>query len=96
MALHITNRHRRVEEHGFRYRRELAIDEPRSSAGDMTVVAGRAASRRVQEPDIRMETDSSKGTSRPKPVVDTARITDEVLKQLDRRLIAARERMGKI
>jgi len=96
MALHITNRHRRVEEHGFRYRRELAIDEPRSSAGDMSVVAGRAASRRVQEPDIRMETDSSKGTSRPKPVVDTARITDEVLKQLDRRLIAARERMGKI
>jgi hypothetical protein len=96
MALHITNRHRRVEEHGFRYRRELAIDEPRSSAGDMTVVAGRAASRRVQEPDIRMETDSGKGNSRPKPVIDTARITDEVLKQLDRRLIAARERMGKI
>jgi hypothetical protein len=30
------------------------------------------------------------------PVVNVARITDEVIKQLDRRFIAARERRGKI
>jgi hypothetical protein len=95
MALRITRRHGRVEEQRLRYRREMAVEEGHVRAGEMTLVSNRATPPHKGH-DIGFEAESRVENSRTEPVIDTAQITDQVLKQLDRRLIAARERMGKI
>jgi hypothetical protein len=94
MALRIRRKHQRVEEHGFRFRRDLVIEEPRLPVSEMTLAASRSSR---PQPDTKVRVETAGGAvSQAKPVLNTAQLTDEVLKQLDRRLIAARERRGKI
>jgi hypothetical protein len=60
--------------------------------GDGAATAPAANRRRHIEQEERRATKEQS----PAPVINVAQITENVLQQLDRRLIAARERMGRI
>jgi len=93
---HIATKHRRVEERLVLDGQGLALGTTRIPGAEMTLVdnSPRVTRRPVHQPIIPIE--SGNRLSRPQPIVDVAQITDEVVKQLDRRLIAARERRGRI
>jgi hypothetical protein len=92
----IAKRHRRVEERLALDRQGHAQGATRIPEAEMTLVDN--SPRVTQQPTRQPMTPIESGTRlcRPQPVVDVAQITDEVVKQLDRRLIAARERRGRI
>lgn len=92
----IATKHRRVEERLVLDGQGLALGTTRIPGAEMTLVdnSPRVTQRPVHQPIIPIE--SPNRLSRPQPIVDVAQITDEVVKQLDRRLIAARERRGRI
>lgn len=50
----------------------------------------------ARKPRVESQADQSNTSRRPEIPFDATRITDEVLKQLDRRIIAAKERRGRI
>lgn len=94
----VERKHRRLEQRPFLKPRDAA-DEPRLVAApeDLTVVA--KSRPRVPAAATSESSFSAKprvSTARPEFPVNIGQITDAVLQQLDRRLVAARERMGKI
>jgi len=92
----IGQKHRRVEEYRLIERRELHLKRDEMQIpGSTTVLAERPQSR-PRARRLALEDEPRSARPAAQPVVDATRITDEVLKQLDRRLVAARERMGKI
>lgn len=99
MPSRVARKHRRLEHHAWPHPEDSAI-----SSEAWPVVSN---PRRVHQPQWRQPaSDAEVPTPSPQlrtttqlqaePVVNVARITDEVIKQLDRRFIAARERRGKI
>jgi len=98
MPSRVARKHRRLEPHAWPHPEDSAI-----SSEAWSVVAN---PRRVHQPQWRQPVDAELPPPSPQmrtathsqaePVVNVARITDEVIKQLDRRFIAARERRGKI
>ena len=97
LVARVRERHRRTEEHRSIYARNLRLQtiDLSPSVPEMTVIADRRpATKTVAYREIEAESHHS---SRPaQPVIDSVRLTDEVLRQLDRRLVAARERMGRV
>jgi hypothetical protein len=95
LAANVTQKHRRVEE-----RRLAASRDPGPVSGlwgpsESIVTAERRPmqSRKTRISNVESETLNS--PARPEFPINVARVTDEILKQLDRRVIAARERMGR-
>jgi hypothetical protein len=93
----LVERHQRVEVAHERLAREFgpqpSIQSPEGPADEMTRSISRAR-RHGQEPAEVQE--PSRTRPAPQGGVNVTQVADEVLKQLDRRLIAARERMGRI
>jgi hypothetical protein len=87
---------RRLEERPFHHARQaavrmLSVPMPEESP---------AAHRRRRDPDQQaepsFEAHAASGAAQQPAAVNVAQITDAVLQQLDRRLVSARERMGRI
>jgi hypothetical protein len=93
----LAQRHQRVEVARERIVREFgpepSMQSPESLAREVHRSVSRAKSHALQEGDVqepsRMRAASHGG-------INVTQVADEVMKQLDRRLIAARERMGRI
>ena len=94
----VKERHRRVEEHRAMYVRNLRLqtEQTNASASEMTIAAEARLRRPQSTPRAAVDVEVQRSGRSTPPVIDPARLTDEVLKQLDRRLVAARERMGRI
>jgi len=94
----VREKHRRVEEHRALYIRTLRSQTVQAdvSSSDLTVAAEARAKHRQSRPLAAVDADLQRPGRTAPPVIDSARLTDEVLKQLDRRLVAARERMGRV
>jgi hypothetical protein len=93
----LMRKHRRIEEHPFLRPREAAPKmKPAVEKEQPTRIYQAPARLRAHEDFFSMESARRRGATSPAPSVNVAQITDEVLRQLDRRLIAARERMGRI
>ncbi len=93
---HVREKHRRVEEH-FVHGRDLRLSrsQPELAAPDVGVAVERAPQDRQPSAMPHIESELQGTRVRAQPAIDAVRITDEVLKHLDRRLVAARERMGR-
>ena len=94
----VTRKHRRVEQRAYPLGDDLVVTNmPRPVMADSVTLGGSRFREPVQEyePPV-AKREPSVARLQPEPAVNVARITDEVLKQLDRRLIAARERRGRI
>lgn len=92
----IVKRHRRVEEP--RLPSSLAPGEKRSPGSapvEPLFVAGKLRPRVGRQSDARFAPAETRTDPTAQAAVNVERITDAVLKQLDRRLVAARERMGR-
>jgi hypothetical protein len=92
----VVQQHRRVED------RTIALDSSSSKKIAPTrffeapVLIERPRSRTSGDSDLMPGVDRREPVTQPGPAVNVTQITDAVLKQLDRRLVAARERMGRI
>jgi hypothetical protein len=91
----VTRKHRRVEARPYApAAREIAI-VPAAHPAAIPAIPAPAAPR--DGPRAAPAGGGQGGRATPQgPEINVARITDEVLRQLDRRLLAARERMGRI
>jgi hypothetical protein len=93
----VLRRHCRIEARPFLQSRGLApqvVVAP--TPEEPTAIHRASARRRAQQFDVPAETGQRSHSALQAPNVNVAQITDAVLQQLDRRLIAARERMGRI
>ena len=95
LVANATQKHRRIEELRLAAGRDpvptLAL--PAMSESVATVERRQIQSRRPHK--SKFESEPRHAQARPDFAFDAARVTDEILKQLDRRVIAARERMGR-
>jgi hypothetical protein len=96
LVANITQKHRRIEE-----RRSVMSREPMSLLAPPPAPAIADGSERRQTLSRRgltfeAEIDGRSTPQRQEFPFNVARVTDEILKQLDRRVIAVRERMGRI
>lgn len=94
----VQKRHRRLEKRLF-LRPPEATDQFRStSISEHPVVVEKSKPRNSAPADhtTQFERKPRSRISTPEPPVNIGQITDAVLKQLDRRLVAARERMGRV
>ena len=94
----VVRKHRRIEARPFLQPRGLApqivpASTPEELAVSHTTLARRLAQQRLEEP---IESPTRPHSAPQAPNINVAQITDAVLQQLDRRLIGARERMGRI
>ena len=98
MPARVTRKHRRVEGRPYPRVHDLtAKNEPALMPANRFTLEKPWLPQPAQEyqsPTSKFERTAAR--SQPEPAVNVARITDEVLKQLDKRLVAARERMGRI
>jgi len=87
---------RRLEERPLHHARQAAVKRPAAPAqeGAPGVQRSRRGSYAEVEPSFEAHT-PSRAAQQP-TAVNVAQITDAVLQQLDRRLVAARERVGRI
>jgi hypothetical protein len=93
----VLRNHRRVEARPFLRARDAAPQILPSAVPEEPAVIHRTpARRRVRQFDSPTEPAPRQHIAPQAPHIDVAQITDAVLQQLDRRLIAARERMGRI
>jgi hypothetical protein len=96
IAVAVTQKHRRIEE-----RRLVTAREPMSlpALPPASPIAGGSQRRQTLSRrglTCEAESDGRSTPQRQEFPFNVARVTDEILKQLDRRVIAARERMGRI
>lgn len=94
----VARKHRRIEARPFMQPRGLApqifaAPTPEEPAVSHTTLARRRTQQRFAEP---VESPTRPHSAPQAPNINVAQITDAVLQQLDRRLIGARERMGRI
>ncbi len=96
MPARVTRKHRRVEERPYLHVHEVsARNEPiLMPAHPITLERPRVLQPAQEYQSSKFERTAARRQA--EPAVNVARITHEVLKQLDRRLVAARERMGRI
>jgi len=96
LAANVTQKHRRIEERRLAASRDpgpaFGISGPSESM--VTVERRPAQNRKTRISSV--ESEPLNSPARQEFPINVARVTDEILKQLDRRVIAARERMGKI
>jgi hypothetical protein len=94
----VLRRHRRVETRPFAFPREAAPHILPTLSTDVPATVHLSPARRsaAQRFDGQEEAGTRRSASPQAPQVNLTQITDAVLQQLDRRLIAARERMGRI
>ena len=93
----VMRRHRRVEARPFVQARGAAPQISPAPAPEPPVVVHRTLARRpAQRFDESIQSDPRQQSAPQAPNIHIGQITDAVLQQLDRRLIAARERMGRI
>jgi len=98
VSTRVMRKHRRVEERPFMRHPELAAKSTAAWVRDDPVVI------KTQQPRLRTQGGHESNSalepravaSQPQSAVNVAQITDAVIQQLDRRLIAARERKGRI
>jgi hypothetical protein len=93
----LVKRHQRVEVASERLAREFgpqpSIQSPESPADEMQRSISRARSHVLEPAEVQ---EPSRTRAAPHGGINVTQVADEVMKQLDRRLIAARERMGRI
>ena len=93
----VLRRHRRIEARPFLQPRGLVPQVAVAPTLEEPAAIHRAPSRRrAQQVDPPAEAEQRPRSAAQAPNINVAQITDAVLQQLDRRLIAARERMGRI
>ncbi|MGH9326215.1 MAG: hypothetical protein ACRD2B_05940 [Terriglobia bacterium] len=92
----VANKHRRIEERLVLDGQVIELMTTRIPEAEMTLVDSSRWKARQPGRQPTMPTEMGVRSTRTQPVVDVGQITDEVVKQLDRRLIAARERRGRI
>jgi hypothetical protein len=93
----LVRRHQRVEVAPERLAREFGsqtlMQSPQTAAGEVQRSMSRTRSHVRQEADVQ---EPSRMRTAPHGGINVTQVADEVMKQLDSRLIAARERMGRI
>lgn len=94
----VMRKHRRVEQRAYPPGGDFVVTNMlRPVMTEAVTLAGPRFSKPAQEYEAPVaKREPSVAHLQPEPAVNVTRITDEVLKQLDRRLIAARERRGRI
>ncbi len=96
-AARLVQRHQRVEVARERIAREFgpepSMQSPESPASEGHRSMSQAKSHALQERDVQ---EPSRMRAAPNGGINVTQVADEVMKQLDRRLIAVRERMGRI
>jgi hypothetical protein len=96
-AAKLARRHRRVEVSRERASKEFGQRSAMQGLESSTLEMERAvASRPIRQQRSSQEEEPSEPAARPVSGMNVTQVADEVMKQLDRKLIAARERMGKI
>jgi len=97
IATRVVRQHRRVEDRLLAQEGVAPTERPMLPVAPVVTLERAPAS---QKPSKRYEAapdlEGTSPNSRPPPIVDVVRITDEVMKQLDRRIVATRERIGKM
>ena len=94
----VLRKHRRIEDRAFLCPRDAKSTVAAAAMIPEGVVAHRprARNRTPEKTEMPFESGPRTMPHSPAPAVNVAQITEAVLQQLDRRLIAARERMGRI
>jgi hypothetical protein len=95
LVANVTQKHRRIEERRLAASRDAG---PVSGLWELSESMVTAERRPMQSRKTRisnMESGALNSPGRPEFPINVERVTDEILKQLDRRVIAARERMGR-
>jgi hypothetical protein len=96
VSTRVMRKHRRVEERPFMRVRDLTGRLAPAPAAENPVVIERPRPRLAAKHKPSSELEPRNGVSQADRAVNMAQVTDEVLRQLDRRLVAARERRGRI
>ncbi len=93
----LARRHRRVEHKRERIAQEFAPERKVESTQWMPVESPRPiAGTRASTPPRAQQPETLEAGAVPLRQINVTQVADEVIKQLDRKLIAARERMGRI
>jgi hypothetical protein len=92
----VMRRLRRVEERPLRYARPSAAMRFAAPGPEETATARQSRKHSISQPNVDLEAQVVGRAVQPPAAVNVTQITDAVLQQLDRRLVAARERMGRI
>lgn len=92
----VTQKHRRIEERGANLARDIAPVLALSPSAEPTAAPNpQAATARKSQRSI-VEPEPNSPAARGEAPLNISRVTEEILEQLDRRMTAARERMGRI
>ena len=99
MPSRVARKHRRIEHHAWPRPEDSVLP---SEAWPVVANPRRVHESRWRQPAVdaeiptRLPQMKTAAHTQAEPVINVARITDEVIKQIDRRFIAARERRGRI
>jgi hypothetical protein len=96
VSTRVMRKHRRVEERPFMRVRDLPGRVAPAPVAENPVVIERPRPRLAAKHKSSSELEARNGVLQADRAVNVAQVTDEVLRQLDRRLVAARERRGRI
>jgi hypothetical protein len=97
LSTRLARRHRRVEHKRERIAQEFAPESKVESTPWMPVESPRPiAGTRASTPPGSQQPETLEAGTVPLRQINVTQVADEVIKQLDRKLIAARERMGRI
>jgi len=99
IANRVVRQHRRMEERGLTRSLDSGEERPSSllpAEPPLLIEKSRPPVRKEYDGKFVSSGERRNATTQPGTAMNVAHITDAVLKQLDRRLVAARERMGRI